>query len=114
MCLPTIFFTIELLLNATIEERVSLLEIQVVEIQEDLTELDEDVTLLEGDVNFLFEEQIIQDERLLILEQDSDVFDDEIESECIIPNSLPQILLQCNDHTADQIVIFWDQFTNVI
>ena len=42
------------------------------EIQEDLTQLDEDVTAfgvdlkeLEGDVNFLFEETIIQDERLL-------------------------------------------------
>ena len=46
------------------------------EIEEDLTELDEDVTAvevdlieLEGDVNFLFDEQVIQDERLLGLEQ---------------------------------------------
>ena len=54
--------------NATIEERVSLLEIQVVEIQEDVTEVDERVELLEGDVNFLFDEQVIQDERLLGLE----------------------------------------------
>ena len=50
--------------NATIEERVSLLEIQVVEIEEDVTDLDQDV-------NFLFEEQIIQDERLLNLEEAS-------------------------------------------
>ena len=57
---------------------MTLLEIQV-------SEIEGDVTLLEGDVNFLFEEQIIQDERLLILEQDSDTFDDQIESECITP-----------------------------
>ena len=66
---------VELMQNATIEERVSLLEIQV-------GEIDVDVTLLEGDVNFLFDEHVIQDERLLTLEQDSDVFDDEIESKC--------------------------------
>ena len=43
--------------NNTIEERVALLEIQVVEIEEDVTGLVENV-------NFLFDEQIIQDERL--------------------------------------------------
>ena len=41
--------------NVTIEERVSLLEIQVVDLDED--------------VDFLFDEQIIQDERLLNLKQ---------------------------------------------
>ena len=60
--------------NVTIEERVALLEIQVGEIEVD-------VTLLEGDVNVLFDEQVIQDERLLTLEEDSDVYDDAIESE---------------------------------
>ena len=49
------------MLNSTIEERVSLLEIQVVEIEEDVTDLDQDV-------NFLFGEQVIQDARLLELE----------------------------------------------
>ena len=43
--------------NVTIEERVALLEIQV-------TDLDEDV-------DFLFDEQVIQDERLLNLEETS-------------------------------------------
>ena len=66
-----------LFLNATIEERVTLLEIQVAEV-------DERVGLLEGDVNFLFDEQVIQDERILILEQDSDVFDEDLESECYL------------------------------
>ena len=68
-----------MLQNTTIEERVALLEIQVVviqddiaEIQDDLTEVDEDVTGLDQDVNFLFDEQVIQDERLLGLEQTTD------------------------------------------
>ena len=47
----------------------------MVELQEDLTEVDEDVTLLEGDVNFLFDETVIQDERIHNLEQDNDVID---------------------------------------
>ena len=51
------------------------------EIQEDLTEVDQDVTLLEGDVNFLFDEQVIQDERLLNLEETSIEIDEEVESE---------------------------------
>ena len=36
-----------------------------------MTDVDERVELLEGDVNFLFDEQVIQDERLLNLEQTS-------------------------------------------
>ena len=43
--------------NMTIEERVALLEIQVVDLDED--------------VDFLFDEQIIQDERIFSLEQTS-------------------------------------------
>ena len=39
---------------------------------------------MEGDVNFLFDEQVIQDERLLILEQENDVIDDELESEFML------------------------------
>ena len=62
-----------ILQNATIEERVALLEIQVVELEEDFTEL-------EGDVNFLFAEQVIQDERLFSLEQGTDVIDDELDA----------------------------------
>ena len=59
LCLVVI---LDLVQNTTIEERVTILEIQVADTQEDLAEL-------EGDVNFLFEEAIIQDERLLNLEQ---------------------------------------------
>ena len=56
---------------------MTLLEIQVAEVNER-------VVLLEGDINFLFDEQVIQDERILILEQDSDVFDEDLESECYL------------------------------
>ena len=70
-------------LNTTVEERVSLLEIQVND--------------LDQDVNFLFDEQAIQDERLLnhderlfSLEQTSldilgelDSIEDELESESV-------------------------------
>ena len=73
--------------NNTIEERVALLEIQVAEIEEDVTNTRIDLTELEGDVNFLFDEQVIQDERLLdseqainAIESELDVIDDEIES----------------------------------
>ena len=67
---------------------MTILESQVVELEEDLTVLDEDFTGLEVDlteldeyVDFLFDEQIIQDERLLTLEQENDIIDDELESE---------------------------------
>ena len=73
---------------------MTILESQVVEIEEDLTGLGEDVfglrldlTELEGDVNFLFDETVIQDERIFNLEQTSigilgelDLVEDHIES----------------------------------
>ena len=49
--------------------------------QDDVNDLEFNLMELEGDVNFLFEETIIQDERLLTLEQENDVIDDELESE---------------------------------
>ena len=55
--------------NNTIEEMVSLLEIQVAGLRENVNEVDEDVTGLDENVNFLFDEQVIQDERLLNLEE---------------------------------------------
>ena len=73
----------EFVQNTTIEERVTLLEIQVVDLDED--------------VDFLFDEQAIQDEKLLNLEQETDaingqlviiddefdIIDDELESKLI-------------------------------
>ena len=62
----------------------------MVVIQDDLAEIDEDVTGLDQDVNFLFDEQVIQDERLFSLEQTSlgilgelDSVEDDLESESI-------------------------------
>ena len=57
--------------NTTIEERVALLEIQVVVIQDEVTDL-------ETDVDFLFDEQVIQDEKLLDLEQETEVIEQNI------------------------------------
>ena len=57
--------------NTTIEERVALLEIQVVEIEEDVTGLSVDLTELDENVDFLFDETVIQDERLFSLEQET-------------------------------------------
>ena len=65
--------------NNTIDERVSLLEVQVADMLEDITEVDEDVTALVENVNFLFDEQIIQDERLFSLEQISIDVEDELD-----------------------------------
>ena len=79
---------LELVQNTTIEERVAILEIKLVEIEEDLMVIGDDITTLgiglEGfgeNVDFLFDEQVIQDKRLLSLEQENDVIDDELESE---------------------------------
>ena len=57
--------SLDLFQNTTIEERVTLLELQVLDIQEDVGNLDQNV-------DFLFEEQIIQDERIFSLEETSD------------------------------------------
>ena len=62
--------------NNTIEERVSLLELQVADLKENVVDLDEDV-------DFLFDEQVIQDERLFSLEQTIFVIDDDVEGKTI-------------------------------
>ena len=46
-----------------------------------MVEIEEDVTGLDQDVNFLFEEQIIQEERLLNLQEEINIIDNELESE---------------------------------
>ena len=74
---------LDLAQNDTLEERVSLLEIQVVLIEDDVTDLEANLMELEGDVNFLFDDQIIQDERLFSLEQDNDVINQDLESESL-------------------------------
>ena len=63
----------ELVQNSTLEERVELLEFQVVVIQDEVSDL-------ETDVDFLFDEQIIQDERLFSLEQQLFSVNEDIET----------------------------------
>ena len=51
----------------------------MVEIEEDVTGLGVDLTELDESVDFLFDEQIIQDERLLNLEEETSVINEEVE-----------------------------------
>ena len=56
----------------TIEERVTLLEIQVADLEQNVVGLDEDVS-------FMFDGQVIQNERIFSLEQDNDVINEDLE-----------------------------------
>ena len=59
---------------------MSLLEVQVADLREDMTVVQAGVVELDEDVDFLFDEQVIQDEKLLDLEQAVNV----IESDLIV------------------------------
>ena len=48
------------------------LQIQVLDIREDLTEVNEDITDTNNDIDFLFDEQVLQDERLFELEEETE------------------------------------------
>ena len=74
-----IIYFLELNQNNTLEERLSLLELQVIDIQQDITALGVDLVELEGDVNFLFDETVIQDERLFQLEMETEGIEEEVE-----------------------------------
>ena len=69
---------------------MTLLETQVIEIEEDITGLNIGLAEVDQNVDFLFDEQVIQDERLFSLEQTSlgilgelDSVEDELEGEFI-------------------------------
>ena len=64
--------------NDTLEERVALLEIQATVIQDGVTDLEVNLMELQGDVNFLFDETVIQDERLFSLEQETEEIDEQL------------------------------------
>ena len=53
----------------------------MVEIGDDISDLEVDLTELDENVDFLFDEAVIQDERLFSLEQDTDVINQELEGE---------------------------------
>ena len=65
------FFT-EKLENITIEERVSLLEIEMEEVQGEVVEVQDEVIIL-------FSQQVIQDDRLGNLEEDTDQLEIDVE-----------------------------------
>ena len=58
---------------------MSLLEVQVADLREDMTVVQADVVDLDQDVNFLFDEQVIQDARIFTLEQTSIEIDEQVE-----------------------------------
>ena len=70
---------LELIQNATIEERVALLEVQVEQIQGDVTGLSLNLAEVDENVDFLFDEQVIQDERLFSLETETETIEEEVE-----------------------------------
>ena len=86
------------------------------EIEEDITGLRVDLTGLDEDVGFLFDEQVIQDERLLNLETETEEIDeqvvvigDEIESkflELILFSTrrFPVLMFDCTSSRAVQTV----------
>ena len=61
---------------------MSLLEVQVADLREDLTTVTGNVDEVEGEINFLFDEQVIQDERLLNLETEVDGMTEDIIGNC--------------------------------
>ena len=61
---------------------MSLLEVQVADLLEDLTTVTDNVEEVEGEINFLFDEQVIQDERLLNLETEVDGMEEDIIGNC--------------------------------
>ena len=89
-----VIIVLDLVQNDTLEERVALLEIQMTAIQDDVTDLEVNLMELQGDVNFLFDEQVIQDERLFSLEQDNDVIIQEVESKLVWSSLLVKLTNQ--------------------
>ena len=72
MELNFILVEINLLNDTSIEERVTLLEFQVAGNTEDISALNADFTDLQEELTLVESEQIIQDERILGLEVDTD------------------------------------------
>ena len=58
--------------DTTIEERVTILEFQVSGLTEDVTDLGDEVDVIDGEIAVILTGQVIQDERILDLEADSE------------------------------------------
>ena len=63
---------LDLTANGTIEERVAVLEVQMDDLQGDVSQTEEEITLL-------FSQQVIQDERLINLEEDTSSVEGNVE-----------------------------------
>ena len=62
----------ERLNDTTIEERVTVLEFQVDNLNVEVVDQAEDLDRIEGEIFIISADQVLQDERLLELEMDSD------------------------------------------
>ena len=60
------------LIDTDLEERVILLEFQMAEVTEDVADVEIDLTNVEGQITVILADQVIQDERLLLLETDTE------------------------------------------
>ena len=58
--------------DTTIEERVTILEFQMADLTEEVTDPGEDVDVIDGEVAVILADQVIQDERILELEADTE------------------------------------------
>ena len=58
--------------DTTIEERVTILEFQMADVTEDVTDIGDEVDVITGEVAVIFADQVIQDERILELEAESE------------------------------------------
>ena len=70
---------LEVILNSTLEERVEMLEIHMAQAEDDIDNLGMDLTELEGDVGFLFDDQLIQNQRIFNLEEESSVLNEDVQ-----------------------------------
>ena len=58
--------------DTTIEERVTILEFQVSGLTEEVTDLGDEIDVIDGEIAVILTGQVIQDERILELEADSE------------------------------------------
>ena len=86
--------------NTDLEERVAALEEQMIAVTGDVTDLDEQVENAEAQIVLLKSDQILQDQRLLELEDDTEVIEGNIEQ---IENNINS--LQTNDNSLNASVL---------
>ena len=58
---------------------MSVILFKVVDIRDEVSDIDDEVSYISNDVEVLVAQQLLQDERILTLEQDSDQLQDDVE-----------------------------------